>query len=100
MYEGVYEILCEHYCLCLHSQNKTLPDTHRHTYTTRRLTPTGNFLVTVAKSYFNILNFFLFLLFLKLFFERERERERERQRVSRGGTEREGDTESKTGSRL
>ena len=32
--------------------------------------------------------------------ERERERERERQSASRGGAEREGDTESKAGSRL
>ena len=32
--------------------------------------------------------------------ERKRERERERQRASRGGAEREGDTESKAGSRL
>ena len=30
----------------------------------------------------------------------ERERERERQSVSRGGAEREGDTESKAGARL
>ena len=32
--------------------------------------------------------------------ERERERKRERERMSRGGAEREGDTESKAGSRL
>ena len=42
-----------------------------------------------------------FLMFIN-FFEREREREREKERdsVSGGGTEREGDTESETGSRL
>ena len=33
-------------------------------------------------------------------FEREREREREWQSMSRGGAEREGDTESEAGSRL
>ena len=32
--------------------------------------------------------------------ERERERGRERQSISRGGTERQGDTESEAGSRL
>ena len=32
--------------------------------------------------------------------EREREREREMQSMSRGGVEREGDTESEAGSRL
>ena len=33
-------------------------------------------------------------------FERERERERERQSTSRGGADREGDTESEAGCRL
>ena len=43
-----------------------------------------------------------FSFFLMFIFEREREREREREQVSMsgGGAEREGDTESKAGSRL
>ena len=39
-------------------------------------------------------------IFLMFIFHRERERERERQSMSGGGEEREGDTESKAGSRL
>ena len=47
-------------------------------------------LVTFVTYFFFFSNVYLFL----------RERERERQSTSRGGTEREGDTESKAGSRL
>ena len=47
--------------------------------------------------YASTLIFLYFLLFLFLF---ERERERERQSMSRGGAEREGDTEVKAGSRF
>ena len=43
----------------------------------------------------------VFLIFLTfIYFLRDRERERERESVSKGGAEREGDTESKAGSRL
>ena len=52
---------------------------------------------------FSVLWFFLFLIFFNVYSflrERERERERERQSVSGRGAEREGDTESKAGSRL
>ena len=43
----------------------------------------------------------LFNFFFNVYlFLRERERERERMNACRGGAEREGDTESETGSRL
>ena len=47
----------------------------------------------MLENIFFIFNFFNVYLFL-------RERERERQRASRGGAEKEGDTESEAGSRL
>ena len=44
---------------------------------------------------------YFFIIFnVKFIFERERERERERQNVSRGGAEREGDTESEADSKF
>ena len=42
----------------------------------------------------SLLERFFKKIFLTFIFERERERERERESVSRGGAEREGDTES------
>ena len=42
----------------------------------------------------------LFFFFLNVYFISEGERERARQSTSRGGAEREGDTESEAGSRL
>ena len=52
------------------------------------------FLVYSKGLYCSFLNVYFILFF------RERERERERQSMSRGGAEREEDTESKAGSRL
>ena len=47
-----------------------------------------------------VLNFFLNFFNVSFETEREREREKERGSASRGGAEREGDTESEAGARL